>query len=103
MPCGRCVLHVPAQARPLTPFEVLLPALSKHLKVLEHAGLLRRSVEGRVHHCRLEAAKMKDAARWINRYGSFWEGQFASLDRYLARTHNHVATKVQRKKGKGKS
>ncbi|MGD2110674.1 MAG: metalloregulator ArsR/SmtB family transcription factor [Phycisphaerae bacterium] len=82
------------------PFDMSLPAVSKHLKVLERAGLLRRDVEGRVHHCRLEAGTMKDAADWINRYRAFWERQFAALEKYLERTRggeqNRAATVRER-------
>jgi len=66
------------------PFAMSLPAVSKHLKVLERAGLLRRDVQGRVHECRLDAAQMKRAAEWVSQYRRFWEQQFASLDRFLA-------------------
>lgn len=67
------------------PFDMSLPAVSKHLKVLERAGLIRRDVKGRIHHCRLEATRMKDVAEWIDHYRAFWQSQFASLDQYLER------------------
>jgi DNA-binding transcriptional ArsR family regulator len=66
------------------PFEMTLPAVSKHLGVLEDAGLLTRTKEGRVRHCRLVAEPMEEAFRWIADYGRFWEEQFDSLERYLA-------------------
>lgn len=65
------------------PFNISLPAISKHLRVLEKAGLLAREREGRVHHCRLVAEPMKDAAEWIAFYQRFWEGQFDALADYL--------------------
>jgi DNA-binding transcriptional ArsR family regulator len=65
------------------PFDVSLPAVSKHLRVLERAGLLARRREGRVHRCRLVARPLKDAEQWIERYRRFWEERFRSLDRYL--------------------
>ena len=65
------------------PFRMSLPAISKHLKALERAGLLGRRIDGRVHHCSLEAKRMKDAAAWINRYRAFWEQQFELLEHYL--------------------
>jgi DNA-binding transcriptional ArsR family regulator len=65
------------------PFEVSLPAVSKHLRVLESAGLLERQVTGRIHHCRLAPAPMKDAAAWIEHYRIFWEAQLDSLARFL--------------------
>ncbi len=67
------------------PFEMSLPAVSKHLRVLERAGLIGRTVRGRVHHCRLEAAAMKTAADWIEIYRHFWEGRLDSLAEYLGR------------------
>jgi len=65
------------------PFAVSLPAVSKHLRVLESAGLLERQVTGRIHHCRLAPAPMKDAAAWIEHYRIFWEAQLDSLARFL--------------------
>jgi DNA-binding transcriptional ArsR family regulator len=65
------------------PFPVSLPAVSKHLRVLESAGLLRREIDGRVHRCRLAPQPMKDAAAWIETYKIFWEAQFDSLANYL--------------------
>jgi DNA-binding transcriptional ArsR family regulator len=65
------------------PFNISLPAVSKHLRVLEKAGLLAREREGRVHRCRLVVAPMKDAAEWIAFYQRFWEGQFDALADYL--------------------
>jgi DNA-binding transcriptional ArsR family regulator len=65
------------------PFRVSLPAISKHLRVLESAGLLERKVDGRVHRCRLAARPMKNAAAWIAQYGVFWESQFNTLAKYL--------------------
>ena len=65
------------------PFEVSLPAVSKHLRVLESAGLLERQVDGRIHRCRLAPAPMKDAAAWIEHYRIFWEAQLESLALYL--------------------
>ena len=67
------------------PFDVSLPAVSKHVRMLETAGLLVRERDGRVHRCRLGAAPLQDAAAWIADYRRFWEGQFEALDRYLKR------------------
>jgi DNA-binding transcriptional ArsR family regulator len=69
------------------PFDVSLPAVSKHLRVLESAGLLRREIDGRIHRCRLASQPMKDAAAWIESYRSFWEAQFDALAKYLESTH----------------
>ena len=68
------------------PFNISLPAVSKHLQVLERAGLLTREKSGRVHRCRLTAEPLKDAAEWIGRYQQFWEQQFDALARYLNET-----------------
>src|SRR5437867_9437102 len=57
------------------PFEMSLPAISKHLTVLERAGLVERTKEGRTRRCRLIAEAMRDAREGIASYGSFWEGQ----------------------------
>jgi DNA-binding transcriptional ArsR family regulator len=65
------------------PYQMSLPAVSKHLRVLEHAGLVSRQKDGRVHRCRLRAEPMKDAAAWIEYYRQFWEAQLDSLARYL--------------------
>lgn len=65
------------------PFYVSRPAISKHLRVLERAGLVVRTPEGRISRCTLDAAPMRDAAEWVERYRKFWEGQLDSLSRYL--------------------
>jgi DNA-binding transcriptional ArsR family regulator len=65
------------------PFAMSLPAVSKHLRVLEQAGLLARQKDGRVHRCHIEAAPMRAAAGWIARYREFWEEKLDALDRYL--------------------
>jgi DNA-binding transcriptional ArsR family regulator len=63
------------------PYRMSLPAVSKHLRVLEKAGLLRRRRYGRVHEMQLEAEPLKKAAQWVEEYRKFWEG---SLDRLAA-------------------
>ena len=65
------------------PFEMSLPAISKHLKVLEKAGFLIRARDGRIHRCNLDAAPFQTASDWISTYRHFWEGQLGSLARYL--------------------
>jgi DNA-binding transcriptional ArsR family regulator len=67
------------------PFDVSLPAISKHLSVLERAGLITREREGRVRRCRLEPEPLGDAMQWIASYGRFWEDSFDSLERLLAK------------------
>jgi len=65
------------------PFEMSLPAVSKHLKVLEHAGLITRGREAQWRPCRLEAGPLKDAADWLDHYRHFWEQSFDRLEDYL--------------------
>ncbi|MGH8738463.1 MAG: ArsR/SmtB family transcription factor [Burkholderiales bacterium] len=65
------------------PHEMSLPGFMKHLRVLEGAGLIARSKEGRVVSCELSAASMQDAATWISRYERFWTEKLDSLARYL--------------------
>lgn len=67
------------------PFRISRPAISKHLRVLERAGLVRRTKDGRVSRCRLDARRMRGAADWIARYRRFWEGQFDRLAAHLER------------------
>jgi DNA-binding transcriptional ArsR family regulator len=73
------------------PFDVSLPAISRHLRVLEDAGLLARRREGRVHHCRVLAEPMRSASEWISRYEKFWEGRLDALARYLEETADDAA------------
>jgi DNA-binding transcriptional ArsR family regulator len=84
----RCVTRL---ARP---YAMSLPAISKHLRVLEKAGLLRRRRYGRIHEMQLEAKPLKQAARWVEEYRKFWEGSLDRLAEYLEQTN-----KRPRKKG----
>jgi DNA-binding transcriptional ArsR family regulator len=68
------------------PFRVSLPAISKHIRVLERAGLLERRRAGRVHSLRLAPRPLRDAAEWIEHYRRFWESRFDALDRHLQET-----------------
>jgi DNA-binding transcriptional ArsR family regulator len=65
------------------PFPISLPAVSKHLKVLERAGLIARSREAQWRPCRLEAEPLKEVAEWAEGYRRFWEESFERLDEYL--------------------
>jgi DNA-binding transcriptional ArsR family regulator len=65
------------------PFEMSLPAVTKHLKVLESAGLITRSREAQWRPCRLEAKPMQEAADWMGQYRRFWEQRLDQLDAYL--------------------
>lgn len=67
------------------PFEMSLPAVSKHLKVLERAGLIARSREAQWRPCRLEAGPLREVAGWVNEYRQYWEESFDRLDEYLQR------------------
>ena len=77
------------------PFSISLPAVSKHLRVLETAGLLKRHRHGRQHRLELETGPMKEALRWMEQYRHFWEGSLAALADYLKHTQ-----KPKPKKGK---
>lgn len=68
------------------PFEMSLPAISQHLKVLEKAGLVARGREAQWRPCRLDAAALKPATEWLEEYRCFWDGSFDRLDRYLAKS-----------------
>ncbi|MEH1849494.1 MAG: metalloregulator ArsR/SmtB family transcription factor [Nostoc sp.] len=65
------------------PFEMSLPAISKHLKVLERAGLIARSREAQWRPCQIKAEPLKDAADWIEQYHQFWEENLDRFDDYL--------------------
>ena len=65
------------------PFAVSRPAISKHLRVLERAGLVCRTKTGRVSRCRLDAKPLAAAAQWLEHYRRFWEASFDRLDAYL--------------------
>jgi DNA-binding transcriptional ArsR family regulator len=74
------------------PFDMSLPAVSRHIRVLEEAGLVMRSVDGRVHECSLSAARLKSIDHWLALYRHFWESNLDSLARYTesADSDRHV-------------
>jgi len=87
-PTRRAILsHLAAGEASVTeiaqPFEMSLPAVSKHLKVLERAGLITRSREAQWRPCQLEAAPLKDVSDWVEEYRRHWEERFDRLDEYL--------------------
>jgi DNA-binding transcriptional ArsR family regulator len=67
------------------PFDMSLPAVSKHLSVLEDAGLIARRRDGRVRHCELREEPMRAAIQWIAAYGRFWDDQLDSLAQFLSK------------------
>jgi DNA-binding transcriptional ArsR family regulator len=69
------------------PFSISLPAISRHLKVLEHAGLISRSRSAQWRSSTLEAAPLKEATDWMERYRVFWDASFDRLDAHLRRVH----------------
>ncbi len=79
------------------PFEMSLPAVSKHLKVLERAGLIARGREAQWRPCRIEPAALKGVDDWLERYRRFWEEGFDRLDEYL-----HTLQAKEKKRGRKK-
>jgi DNA-binding transcriptional ArsR family regulator len=83
----RLLAHLAGGERCVTdlarPHSMSLAAVSKHLRVLENAGLIRRQRHGRVHQLKLEAAPMKEAVLWMQEYRRFWEGSLDRLEEYL--------------------
>ncbi len=65
------------------PFDMSFYAVSKHVRVLERAGLLRREIHGREHRCRLEAQPLAAAAKWLDHYREFWDERLEALERHV--------------------
>ena len=65
------------------PFSLSLPAVSRHIRVLERAHLIQRSVEGRIHHCTLRPDALRDATAWLEHYRHFWETNLDAFARYV--------------------
>jgi DNA-binding transcriptional ArsR family regulator len=82
------------------PFQMSMPAISKHLKVLERAGLIARGREAQWRPCRLEAAPMKDAADWLEHYRRFWTESFERLDEYLRELKEKEKKHGRKQRGK---
>lgn len=82
------------------PFAMTMPAVSKHLRVLERAGLIAQRREAQWRHCRVEAGPLKEVADWTERYRHIWEERFDRLDRYLqqVKTKETKHGRKQRKK-----
>ena len=81
------------------PFEMSLPAISKHLKVLERAGLITRGRDAQWRPCRLKAAPLKEVADWTEHYRRFWEGSFDRLDDYLRELQTKDRTRPVKRQG----
>lgn len=65
------------------PFDISLPAITKHLRVLEHAGLIATHKSGRVRYCRLRPAQIREAVGWLSFYEKFWDGALDNLEQYF--------------------
>lgn len=80
------------------PFELSLPGVSKHLKVLQHAGLITQGRKAQWRPCRLEAARLKDVADWVERYREAWEERFDRLEGYLQELKNEPTDENKEKR-----
>ena len=102
-PTRRAILEALSQ-RPATineiakPFPVSLNAISKHVMVLERAGLVRREIRGREHHCWIDPRPMREANEWLEHYRQFWEQRLDVLAAHVARKYK--ALKKGKKHGK---
>src|ERR1700690_895675 len=79
------------------PHRMSLPAVMKHIHVLEVAGLVSQAKTGRTRHCRLAAAPLKNAEEWISQYRKFWEGTLDSLERFLSQPEDKPENKPKNK------
>src|SRR5438067_12779076 len=82
------------------PFDMSLPAISKHLKVLERAGLIARGRDAQRRPCRLDAGPLKDVADWVGHYRRFWEESFDRLDDYLRELKQKEKRHARKKRNK---
>ncbi len=80
------------------PFDMSFAAASKHVKVLESAGLVRREVRGRTHFCRIEPAMLKTVDEWLQEYRTLWEARFDRLEEYLRKIQGKEKTDGRNKK-----
>lgn len=85
------------------PFTMSMPAVSKHLKVLERAGLITRGRAAQWRPCRIEPTALKDIDDWLERYRSFWEANFDRLDDYLRELQAKEKSKEKKRRAKKKS
>ena len=82
------------------PFDMSMPAISKHLKVLERAGLIARSREAQWRPCRIEAGRLKEVADWVEEYRRFWEQSLDRLDQYLQELQSNKVKSKEKKHGR---
>ena len=82
------------------PFDMSMPAITKHLKVLERAGLVARERDAQWRPCRLEAGPLKDVADWVEHYRAFWEQSFDRLDDYLLELKKKEKSYVRKQRKK---
>ena len=85
-----------------SPFKMSLPAVSKHLKVLERAGLIARTREAQWRPCRLDAGPLKEASDWLEHYRRFWEESFDRLEEYLRDLQKRESQKKEKSNGRKK-
>src|SRR5262245_32822183 len=95
----RAMIHALAGGEPKSAgdlgsrFRSAQPTISRHLKVLEQAGLIERTVQGRLHRFRLRRQPLQEAEDWIARHQAFWRGAVAQLDELLSESRTHAAKK----------
>ena len=94
---GRLVAGDASVTQLAAPFEMSMPAISKHLKVLERAGLIARGREAQWRPCRLEAGPLKNVADWVEDYRHFWDQSFDRLDDYLHELKKRESKKKEKK------
>jgi DNA-binding transcriptional ArsR family regulator len=82
------------------PFDMSMPAISRHLKVLEQAGLIARSRDAQWRPCHLDAAPLKKIAEWVDHYRRFWEDSFDRLDEYLTELKSKERKHVRKRRKK---
>jgi DNA-binding transcriptional ArsR family regulator len=101
---ARLVLGETSVTELAEPFAMSMPAVSKHLRVLERAGLISRGREAQWRPCRIEPAALKDVDDWLERYRAFWEANFDRLDDYLLEVQAKEKKPVPKKRrGRKKS
>jgi DNA-binding transcriptional ArsR family regulator len=93
--CGECSVTELA-----APFDMSMPAVSKHLRVLERAGLIARGRQAQWRPCRIEAGPLKDVAEWAERYRHIWEGRLDRLGDYLKELQAKENKHVRQQRGK---